>query len=119
MKVIVSSNNQFFDNADPTEVKLRQRERTWKISAVLFAVIAISSGSLGLVFSFSNVLGLSDQIGLIGHLGTWFILAFFALLMLTAHAMDKGGTAEKALRLYRCRKQGFFDEDCRSSKKFL
>lgn len=67
---------------------------------------------IGARFQLLECLGLSDQLGRIGHLGTWLIVAFFGLLMLTAHAMDKGGTAEKALRLHRCRKQGLFDEDC-------
>ena len=112
VKAFISTNDQFFDGGDPEEIKLRSRERNWKISSVLIAAIAISSGLLGLIFSLSNILGLSDQIGRFGHLGTLLIVIFFPLMMLTAHAMDKGGAAEKALRLHRCRKQGLLEEEC-------
>lgn len=109
MRVIVLPNNLFRENVD--EEKLNKTITRWKTVLFISAVSGVFSGVIGLVLSGLTLLGLSDYLRGVGHLGNWMVAAFFPLMILAAHALDKMQAAKKVLRLDKCRKQGLKDED--------
>ena len=110
MKVMVLPNNLI---DEPTgEARLNKSISRWKAVLFICAGCGVFFGVIGLVLSGLTLVGLSDYLRGIGHLGTWMVAAFFPLLMLAAHALDKVNAARKILRLNKCRKQGLKVEDC-------
>jgi hypothetical protein len=109
VKVIILPNNLFSEPID--EEGLNKSVARWKAVLFISAACGVFSGVIGLVLSGLTLLGLSDYLSGVGHLGNWMVGAFFPLLILAAHALDKVQDAKKVLRLTSCRKQGFKDDD--------
>jgi hypothetical protein len=104
MRVIILPNNLFSEPMD--EAALNKSVTRWKAVLFISAACGSFSGMVGLVLSGLTMLGLSDYLLGVGHLGNWMVGAFFPLLIVAAHALDKVQDAKKALRLASCRKQG-------------
>lgn len=109
MNEMVLPNNLLREPVD--EERLNRTVTRWKTLLFITAVCGVFSGVIGLVLSGLTLLGLSDYLRGVGHFGNWMITAFFPLLILAAHALDKVQAAKKVLRLEKCRKQGLKDEE--------
>ncbi len=72
---------------------------------MISAVLGLLSGLGGIVFSTASWF-LNDIAKGVSEAGTMLTVAFFPLLILIAHSLDKIRGAEKALKLAECRRSG-------------
>ncbi|MBC7900565.1 MAG: hypothetical protein H7070_11000 [Saprospiraceae bacterium] len=100
-----------FLNTESSEVKLGRSRDRWKYMLFSSTVLGFTAGSAGLFFSILPWFLPRDPEG-ISSIGTWLTVAFFPLLILAAHSLDKIRDAEKALRLQYCRRHGLKEKDC-------
>ncbi len=110
MKEMALSTNSFFAEQDKVTGLDNLRSR-WIAVLLVSAVLGVAAGLAGLLFS-SVTWFFNDATKGVAELGTILVVAFFPLLMLAAHSLDKIREAEKALRLDYCRRHGLKDEDC-------
>jgi hypothetical protein len=85
-------------------------------SGLLFPCWAGSALSLllGLGISLLSGAGVIGTSRSMAYMTISLLVAFFVLMFLAAHCMDRRDAAEKAERLYRCRERGYEDWEFKS-----
>ena len=110
MNEMALSNSSVFENEDD-EAKLNNGRNRWTAVLLSSSVLAVLSGLAGITFSTVTWV-FQDTTKGVSELGTLLTVAFFPLLMIAAHSLDKIRDAEKSLRLEYCRRHPLKDKDC-------
>ena len=104
----LSNNSVFATETD--EAKLSKSRDRWTAVLLSSSVLGLAAGLGGLALSIVSWF-FHDTTKGVSELGTLLVVAFFPLLILAAHSLDKVREAEKALRMEHCRRHGLRDDN--------
>lgn len=103
-------NVSLYETGNLTESALEKSRTRWVIGLFLSAIFGCLAALIGLSVSVLSLFDILDDSSRLGHAGTWLVAAFFPLMALASHSLDKADELGKAIRLEYCRRHGLQDE---------